>query len=300
VHRPGVVTSLASGGTFDPDLAPKGVASVVGGDIGMAQTPSQGRGAAGGAAPDDGVPSVAGADAADLRASLSALSRLSTCGLGLEDLLVQVATLAVQAIPRADGAGLTMIENERSDIVVASAPFVKDIDAIQYGIDEGPGVSAVEERTTIRSGSLGGDPRWPRFGPRAGRLGVHSGLSLPLVTPDSIVGAINVYAHTKDAFDDEAADLGESFAAPAAIAVQNAQLLAKAKRLAASLQNALSTRAVIDQAVGILMSRAGCTADEAFDRLRQLSQTRNTKLTVVAQSLVDEAVRRARARRTGG
>jgi hypothetical protein len=49
-------------------------------------------------------------DADDLRASLTALSRLSTGGLGLEDLLVQVATLAVQAIPRADGAGLTMIE----------------------------------------------------------------------------------------------------------------------------------------------------------------------------------------------
>jgi len=47
------------------------------------------------------------------------------------------------------------------------------------------------------------------------------------------------------------------------------------------------------------MSRAGCTADETIDRLRQLSQTRNTKLSVVAQSLVGEAVRRARARRTG-
>jgi GAF domain-containing protein len=239
-------------------------------------------------------------DADDLRASLTALSRLSTGGLRLEDLLVQVATFAVQAIPRADGAGLTMIEHERSDVVVASAPFVRDVDAVQYGLGEGPCVSAVRERTTMRSGSLGGDPRWPRFGPRAGRLGVHSVVSLPLVTPDGVVGAINVYAHARDAFDDEAADLGELFAGPAAIAVQNAQLLANAKRAAATLQSALSKRAVIDQAVGILMSRAGCTADEAFDRLRQLSQTRNTKLSVVARSLVDEAVRRARARHSGG
>ena len=82
--------------------------------------------------------------------------------------------------------------------------------------------------------------------------------------------------------------------------MQNAQLLAKARRVAASLQSALSKRAVIDQAVGIVMSRAGCTADEAFDRLRQLSQTRNTKLSVLAQSLVGDAVRRAGARRTAG
>jgi len=200
----------------------------------------------------------------------------------------------------ADGAGLTMIEPGRSDIVVASAPFVTDVDAIQSMIGEGPCVSAVRERTTMRSGSWvairGG--RGSVRGPAG--WGVHSVVSLPPVTPDGILGAINVYAHAKYAFDDEATDLGELFAGSAAIAVQNAQLLAKAKRVAASLQSALSKRAVIDQAVGIVMSRAGCTADEAFDRLRQLSQTRNTKLWVLAQSLVDEAVRRARARHSGG
>ena len=85
---------------------------------------------------------------------------------------------------------------------------------------------------------------------------------------------------------------------PAAIAVQNGQVLATTKRLAARLQAAVNSQAIIDQAVGILMSRSGYTADQAFDRLRQLSQTQNTKLSVVARSLVDEAVRRARARHT--
>ena len=118
----------------------------------------------------------------DLQASLTALSRLSTGRLDLEDLLVQVATFAVRAIPGADGAGLTMMERDRSDTIVASAPFVREIDAIQYGIGEGPCISAAKERTSMRSGSLGGERRWPRFGPRAGRLGVHSVLSLPLLT----------------------------------------------------------------------------------------------------------------------
>ena len=70
----------------------------------------------------------------------------------------------------------------------------------------------------MRSGSLGGEPRWPRFGPRAGRLGVHSVLSLPLLTPDGVFGAMNGYAHGKDAFDEPAAQVGELFAVPAAIA----------------------------------------------------------------------------------
>ena len=169
---------------------------------------------------------------------------------------------------------MTLIEADRADTIVKSAPFVREIDDIQYGLGEGPCISAAATGQTMRSGSLGGDPRWPRFGPRAGRLGVHSVLSLPLITADAVVGAMNVYAHAKDAFDERAEQLGELFAVPAAIAVQNAQILAQTQRLAATLQAALTNRAVIDQAIGILMSRSGVSADEAFTRLRERQSTR--------------------------
>ena len=94
---------------------------------------------------------------------------------------------------------------------------------------------------------------------------------------------MNVYAHAKDAFDERAEQLGELFAVPAAIAVQNAQILAQTQRLAANLQAALTNRAVIDQAIGIMMSRSGVSADEAFARLRELSQQEHTKVAVVAE-----------------
>lgn len=232
----------------------------------------------------------------DLTGSLTALAGLSTARLSLEDLLTQVATFAGQAIPGADGAGLTLLESDRADTIVKSEPFVADIDDIQYGLGEGPCISAAATGQIMRSGSLGGDPRWPRFGPRAGRLGVHSVLSLPLHTPDGVVGAMNVYAHPKDAFDDRAEHIGQLFAVPAAIAVQNAQILARAQRLTIHLQAALTNRAVIDQAIGIIISRTGAPADDAFGRLRALSQTEHVKLSVVATRIVQEAARRARAR----
>jgi GAF domain-containing protein len=232
----------------------------------------------------------------DLRESLAGLSRLASSRLSLEDLLTRVATYAVQAIPRADGAGLTLLEENRADTIVATAPFVSEIDDIQYGMRQGPCIAAASEGRTVISGSLGGDPRWPRFGGQVARRGVHSVVSLPLLTPDGVVGAMNVYAHAKDAFDDRAAELGEIFAAPAAIAVQNAQVLARTQRLAHQLRSALETRGVIDRAVGILMSRTGSTEQEALDRLRSLSQQDHHKLAVVAGQIIDEAVRRARAR----
>jgi GAF domain-containing protein len=127
-------------------------------------------------------------------------------------------------------------------------------------------------------------------------LGVHSVLSLPLLLPDQVVGAINVYAHGKDVFDDHATELGELFAAPAAVAVHNAQVLAQALTLTRQLQAALASRPAIDQAVGLLRARTGGTAEEAFARLRTISQRENIKLAAVAERIVDEAVRRARVR----
>ena len=246
-------------------------------------------------------PEQARADAADLRAGIDDLAGLVSDSLGLPELLAEVASFAVHAIPGAHGAGVTLLRVDRMDNMVealaASAPFVAEIDEIQYvTLREGPCITAALERRTVRSGSLGGRGMWPRFGPRVGRLGVHSALSLPLLLRDQVVGAINVYAHGKDVFDEHAAELGELFAKPAAVAVRNAQILAQATTLAAQLQTALSTRQVIDQAIGLIRGRTGRSAEEAFSQLRAISQSEHRKLAEVAQRIVDEAVRRARAR----
>ena len=244
-----------------------------------------------------GGPASAAEQDADLADSLVALSKLSAGRNTLVEMLTQVAQMAVQAIPGADGVGLTLLEPDRDDVLVKTTEFVRAVDDIQYGIGQGPCITAAAQDRTVRSGSLGGDPRWPRFGPRAGRLGVHSVLALPLRTPGGVIGAMNVYAHAKDVFDARAEELGELFAGPAAISVLNAQILAQSQRLAGQLQQALSSRPIIDQAIGILRSRSGDTAEQAFDVLRRLSQQQHIKLADVAGRLVEEAAAAARARR---
>jgi ANTAR domain/GAF domain len=171
---------------------------------------------------------------------------------------------------------------------------------VQYRLGEGPCLLAVQSQRTQKSGSLGGEGRWPRFGPRVGRMGVHSVLSLPLLLPDRVVGAMNVYAHAKDAFGPNAVRIGELFARPAAVSVHNAQVLSRSQQLAAQLAEALTSRAVIDQALGIIMSRTGASPEEAFERLRAMSQSQHIKVAEVSRVLVDEAVRRARARQAAG
>ena len=252
--------------------------------------------------PDPHAQQLDATDDAALANSLAGLDALSTGTLDLTDMLTQVATFAVQAIPGADGAGLTLLEIDRADLIVKSEPFVRAIDEIQYGIGEGPCISAAATGETKRSGQLGDDGRWPQFGPRASELGVHSALSLPLLVSSGVIGAMNVYAHAPNSFDERAQQLGERYAVSAALAVQNAQILEQAARLVGQLQAGVQGRALIDQAIGVLRRRHGLTADEALQQLRELSEQRKISLNATATSVVDDAVERfqGRTRRPAG
>lgn len=245
------------------------------------------------------------ADEVDLYAGLTGVAGLVAGARGVIDLLGDVAEFATQAIPGVDGAGVALIQPHegatRIQTCAATAELVHDIDTVQYGeLNEGPCITCMQSGRPTVSGSLGSDSRWPHFGGRVARMGVHSALSLPLSVDDRVIGAINTYARGRDAFGEHAVALGSQFAGPAAVSVYNAQLLDRAQERTQQLQRALGNRAVIDQAIGILRSRAGGSVDEAFERLAHISQTENVKLHVIAERMVDEAVRRARARHREG
>jgi GAF domain-containing protein len=233
----------------------------------------------------------------DLESSLTQLADVVLRHQPLEATLIEVAAFATSAIPGADGTGLTLLEHARADTMVASADFVRVVDEVQYRVGEGPCLLAVETGATQMSGSLGGEARWPRFGPRAGRMGVHSALSMPLLVGEQVIGALSVYGHARDAFGARSVRIGELFSRPAAVTVANALLLEESRRLTEQLGRALGSRAVIDQAIGILMSRGGIGDAEAFETLKRMSQSSGNRVADVARQLVDQAVGRARERR---
>jgi GAF domain-containing protein len=227
----------------------------------------------------------------------------TAAGAGVEELLAAVAGFTAQAIPGVDGVAVAVLSCPtdgslpRIQSWVATAEFVRPIDSVQYEtFGEGPCLTCIQLRRPVVSGALGSDQRWPRFGGRVARLGVRSALSLPLLIADQVVGAINCFAFDRDVFGEDAVHVGAQFARPAAVSVYNAQMLVEARATVDRLNRALENRPVIDQAIGIIRARTGVSTDDGFDRLRQISQSQNTKLHVVAQQLVEQAVRRAQAR----
>lgn len=152
-------------------------------------------------------------------------------------------------------------------------------------------ISAVRDWLTVVSGAPSGDPRGPRACVRAARMGVRSAPSLPLITPDEVVVAVNICAHAQQVFFERAAGPGDRDAGAAAVPVPDSRVLEDTRRLADRLHTALGERMVIERAVGIVLSRSGVNETEALARLVELSQHDHVTLFQIARNLIDEAAR---------
>lgn len=98
---------------------------------------------------------------------------------------------------------------------------------------------------------------------------------------------MNMYAFpARDTFVVEHQRRLEIFAAQASGALELAAQQIRDTELRADLEQALSSRSVIDQALGIIMGQQRCAADQAFDLLRRRSQSGNRRLRDVAAQLV--------------
>ena len=205
--------------------------------------------------------------------------------------LDEVTRLTVEALPDCDGASLTTYEDGNPAVGAADGPWARGLDEAQFEEREGPCLDAARTGQVFRVRDFASESRWPFFARRATQLGAHSVVSLPMASEGKVLGALNAYSRKPDAFPAEAVALGELIAAQASMATLVASSYYRHRSLGDQLRQAMQSRAVIEQAKGIVMATQGCTESQAFDVLVQLSQTSNRKLRDVAQSLVDDAAR---------
>jgi GAF domain-containing protein len=210
-----------------------------------------------------------------------------------------VTTLAVETIPKTEGAGVSLVDSRGKRTVAASTGLVERVDALQYEFDGGPCLTSWHDQLLVRIEDVREEHRWPEWAAAAAELGVRAVLSVPLVLAGACVGAIKVYSLEPAAFDDRAEHLLKLFAQQAAILLVNAQSLADAQRTNMQLTNALQSRDVIGQAKGILLAQGAEDDAAAFAMLVSASQTANIKVHTVAEQLVGSVARQNRTRSAG-
>jgi GAF domain-containing protein len=226
----------------------------------------------------------------DTAAELAALL-LST--ESFDDLLRGVAELSVQLVAGASTASITLAERGRVITVATADPLATQIDAHQYERGTGPCLEALRTASVVHVADVRRERRWGGFDTVMLSHNMTSVLAVPLMVRDGAVGVLNLYSRATAGFEERDQQLARVLAAHAAVALTAALRTYDQVSLTDNLRIALSSRSVIDQAIGIVMGREQCSADQAFDVLRKVSQQRNTKLRHVAAELVMAVARTA-------
>jgi GAF domain-containing protein len=228
-------------------------------------------------------------DPIDPSAAFAELGRINLAENDLHGVLSRVAELAKQTVPGADEVSVTLVRKGSAETAAYTGDLALTLDQWQYRRGTGPCLQAATDQSTVSVPDIAGDKRWPEWTKHAAPVGARSSLSVGLPIEDRVDGALNLYGVKNRAFDDDAIALAETFAGYAAVALANANLYGVTANLARHLQTAMASRAVIEQAKGIIMGRRRCTADEAFAILTRISQDSNRKLRDVAATLVARA-----------
>ncbi|WP_262849573.1 GAF and ANTAR domain-containing protein [Mumia quercus] len=199
----------------------------------------------------------------------------------LEATLDAIIESARQTVPGFDHVGISVIHRDgRIETLAGTDQIVWELDTLQYDLGQGPCVDAIRESSIVAVEDAANDPRWPDYMPAAAQVGLRAQLGVRLFDEDETLGGLNLYSVNSDAIAEGAVELAALFASHATIALGRA-------RQEEHLNDALVTRKVIGQAIGIVSERYKISEDQAFHFLVRASSTSNIKLRDVAQELVD-------------
>ena len=221
-----------------------------------------------------------------LAESLAALTRFYVGDGSVADTLDRIAQLGSAAVAPADEVGITMLVDGKVRTAFFTDPEVVEIDQAQYASGEGPCLQAFRDGLTHRIDATRTDTTFPAFSATCVEHGILSTLSMPMVVNREPLGAFNLYSRGEDAFTAADEQAAGQFSGQAAIVVGNASAYWDAHQLTLDLNAALRSRAVIEQAKGILMGAQRCTADDAFEVMVRASQRENIKLRDIAARIV--------------
>jgi GAF domain-containing protein len=219
-------------------------------------------------------------------AGVQRLSEALTPG-DLQATLRRITTAAVEVLPEVHYASITVKHADgRLETSAPTDDVLLDIDAAQYELQEGPCYEAAVETVHITAPHLASDERFPRYAPIAVEKGILAQAGIRLFDAPRSNGALNLYSRSEGSFEDLGV-LAQLFAHQSAMALDYARQIDQ-------LQQAVQSRQLIGQAVGLVMERYDLKDANAFAVLTRLSSERNIKLRAVAEEIVADKNREGR------
>ena len=200
--------------------------------------------------------------------------------------LHELTDLVTARFPGCSGATATLWEPAEVVATAASHPELAALAEQQFAAGDGPIIAALRTAEPSVTADTLHEKRWPDWAPAALAAGVRSSTTI-FHAYDSVGLTLSLYGTRTEAFDLEQLPLASLLTAFGTAIMAGSVKMVQAQRAAAQLEEAIHSRAVVDQAKGVLMAAMGCDPDEAFEQLRHISQTQHIKLIEVAAKVIE-------------
>ena len=198
----------------------------------------------------------------------------------LDNTLANVTAAAVEVLPDVTHASITVKHADgRLETFAPTDDVIREVDAAQYELQEGPCYQAAVEGAHFTAPQLAKDTRFPRYAPVAVSFGIQAQAGIRLFDAAKSNGALNLYAEKPGVFQDLHV-VSQLFAHQSAVALAYA-------RHVDNLESAVESRQLIGQAVGVVMERYQLDDARAFAFLARLSSHENIKMRDLARRMVD-------------
>lgn len=207
------------------------------------------------------------------------------------DLMTRLAARCVDVLDVSQAGILLASPAGELRLLAASSDAVHLLELFQLQAEEGPCFDCFRSGAPVVNHELrDGDDRWPRFVAEALMCGFRSVHSLPLRLRGTIVGALNLFNVEAGEMRPGDLALAQAMADVASIAILQHRAALDARLLNDQLNEALTSRIIIEQAKGMVAERHGLDMDAAFETLRSHARRNNLRLSEVARSAVDGSV----------
>jgi GAF domain-containing protein len=225
--------------------------------------------------------------------SLERFASVLTSGYGVGDVLHDLTEETTDVLSLT-GAGVTLVHDGKQRFVTAAIDAIATLERVQEDHQAGPCVDAVTSRQPMTMSDLDNgeaSQRWPDYTQAAKAAGIRAVAGIPMLAEGSAVGAVNLYSGSPRAWTREDLRIASVFANIATGYLLHASSARQHQRTAEQLQQALTTRLIIEQAKGVLANRHEISVDEAFALLRKHSRDRNTRIHEVARGIISGDLR---------
>ena len=202
-------------------------------------------------------------------------------------------TESVTGILGLAGSGVTVLQDDgRLSFMTAVGSRYAEMERAQEQYQQGPCRDAVDTARVVSVTDVRQKTgRWEEYVQTARRLGVAGVAGIPMRLGNRVVGALDLYADEPRDWSQEDLDVATVLADVATGYIVNASKVEQLEQLNGQLQQALSSRVLLEQAKGIIAEHHGITVDAAFTVMRKHARDHNTGLRAVAQSVVEDGLR---------